>query len=291
MNAVTRSTADRAVVLVAVLLLAGAAALRAAPKDGKDAPGQVQATQAPTGPGQAGPGRGDTGRSDGDRSRKVDDWFDDKANHGYAAAQAKIEQAARKAADAGAPEEILVERLSEGAAKNADVATLERALQEEAARLAALALAVDAAVPDLADDERTAVIREGAIAMRAGVDAATIGELVRWSVGAGQQLRRTMAALAALGPLQRTLGLDASGDLALVGAMVRSREKPSSFASFASLLAEAHGRGMDARVLVETSIAVLARRGTFLAVRQELDRLLREGARTPATGDSRRLSP
>lgn len=279
-----RSTPRRAAVLLVALLLIGAAAVSAASKDGQGAGGQAQDGQGRTGQGQdgqahadrdqAGQGHDDAGRSESAPSKKVETWFDDKANHGYAAAKAKIEQAVRKAAVAGVPEEILVERLSEGAAKNADVATLERAVQEEAARLAALAGAIDAAAADLTTKERTDAIREAALAMRAGVDAATIGQIVRWSVGAGQELRRTIAALAALCTLQRTLELGSYETLALVGAMVRSREKPSRFASFASLLAEAHGRGMDARVLVETSVAVLARRGTFLAVRQELERKL-----------------
>ncbi len=169
---------------------------------------------------------------------------------------------------------MLVDRLEEGAAKNTGVDTLERALQEEAARLAELAGIIDQAIPDLADDDRAEAIREGAISLRAGMDLVTIGQVIRWSVGAELELRRTVAALAALGPCHRALALGIYEDLALVGAMVRSREKPSGYAAFASLLASAHERGMDTRVLVETSVAVLARHGTFLTVRQELDRKL-----------------
>jgi predicted TIM-barrel fold metal-dependent hydrolase len=246
-----RTTADRMPALLVVLLLAGASWAASAAKNDKGGNGQ---------------GNG--------QEKKVEAWFDDTSNHGYAAAKAGIERAAQAASQAGVPEKILVERLEEGAAKNTEVATLERALQEEAARLIGLAGIFDQDMPHLEDEDRAEAIREGAIALRAGMDIATIEQVIRWCVGAGLELHRTMAALAALGPHHRALALGVYEDLALVGAMVRARERPSGYAAFASLLASAHERGMDTRVLVETSVAVLARRGTFLAVRQELDRKL-----------------
>jgi predicted TIM-barrel fold metal-dependent hydrolase len=246
-----RTTADRMPALLVVLLLAGASWAAGAAKNDK--------------------GGNDQGNG---QEKKVEAWFDDTSNHGYAVAKAGIERAAQAASQAGVPEKMLVERLEEGAAKNTEVATLERALQEEAARLIGLAGIFDQDMPHLEDEDRAEAIREGAIALRAGMDIATIEQVIRWSVGAGLELHRTMAALAALGPHHRALALGVYEDLALVGAMVRARERPSGYAAFASLLASAHERGMDTRVLVETSVAVLARRGTFLAVRQELDRKL-----------------
>jgi len=252
---VMRTTVGRVLALFVVLLLANASRAAGAAKNGQ------------------GDGQGGNGQGNG-QEKKVEAWFDDTSNHGYAAAKTGIERAAQAASRAGVPEKMLVERLEEGAAKNTEVATLERALQEEAARLIGLAGIFDQAMPDLEDDDRAEAIREGAIALRAGMDIATIEQVIRWSVGAGLELRHTLAALAALGPHHRALALGVYEDLALVGAMVRSRERPSSYAAFASLLASASERGMDTRVLVETSVAMLARRGTFLAVRQELDRKL-----------------
>ena len=51
--------------------------------------------------------------------------------------RSEIEQAAKIALEAQAPEELLVERLAEGAAKGVPPATLQRAMEEEADTLAA----------------------------------------------------------------------------------------------------------------------------------------------------------
>ncbi len=206
---------------------------------------------------------------------KVGAWFDQASHQGYAEAQSQVEKAADQAAQAGVPEDLLVERLDEGAAKQVAAPVLERALQEDAARLAALAGLFDRTLPKLTQDERTDALREGGIAMRAGMDIATIERAIGWTVDTGQEPRRVMAALAAVASLQRPLDLGPDDELSMARALARSREAPPRYGSFVSLLASARARGLDSRSLVATTIAVLSRAGTFLAVQQELDRKLR----------------
>jgi hypothetical protein len=202
-------------------------------------------------------------------------WFDDASHGQYASAEPRVEQAAGDAARAGVPEGLLIERLDEGAAKQVAAPVLERALQEDAARLATIAALVDGAFPRLAAGERTDALREGAIALRAGMTADTVGRAIEWTAGSGQEPGRTMAALATVASLGRAVELDDSKQLALVQALVRSREPPSRYGSFVSLLSAARARGLDSGAVVSKTLAALSARGTFLAVQQELERALR----------------
>lgn len=204
--------------------------------------------------------------------KKVGEWFGGKDGAPYGEVKPAIEQAAGQALAARVPEELLVERLAEGAAKGVAPEVLQRAMVEEAGVLAAIAAVLDARLPRLGADDRTEALRLGALAARGGIGTATVDAAVAWTVEGGRDLDRTMSALVAAASLHRGLGLDADRALALVRAFALSKEKTTRFGAFVSLLSGARARGLAADTVVEAALAALAEGRTFLAVQRELDR-------------------
>jgi hypothetical protein len=204
--------------------------------------------------------------------KKVGEWFGGKDGAPYDGVKPAIEKATDQALAARVPEELLVERLAEGAAKGVAPEVLQRAMVEEAGALATIAGVLDTRLPRLGADDRTEALRLGALAARGGIGTSTIDAAVAWTVEAGRDLGRTMSALVAVASLHRGLGLDADRGLALVRAFSLSKEKTSRFGAFVSLMSGARARGLAAETVVEAALAALAEGRTFLALQRELDR-------------------
>ena len=204
--------------------------------------------------------------------KKVAAWFGGKDGAPYGEVQPAIEKAADEAVAARVPEELLVERLAEGAAKGVVPEVMQRAMEEGASALAALAKILDDRVPRLESGPRTDALRLGAIAMRGGLDVRTVDAAVAWTVEGGREVGRTMSALVAVASLHRGLDLDADRALALAKAFSLSQEKTSRFSAFVSLLSGARARGLAADTVVDAALSALAEGRTFLALQRELDR-------------------
>ena len=106
--------------------------------------------------------------------RNVAEWFGGESGARYGEVQGAIERAAEAALAARVPEELLVERLAEGAAKGVAPDVLRRAVEDDAAALAALAAILDGRMPRLDAGARTEALRLGAIAVRGGIGIGTV---------------------------------------------------------------------------------------------------------------------
>lgn len=206
------------------------------------------------------------------QQRKVEDWLGGKQGEAYREVAPAIVEAARTAREASVPDELIVERLTEGAAKSVAPDVLQRALEQDAANLAAFAAILDRRLPALDPADRTEALRLGASAARGGIEPATLDEAVAWAREGGHELGRTLSALVAVASLRRGLGLDQRAALALAEAFVRSKEKTNRFAAFVSLLSGARARGLSAQTVVEAALSALAEGRTFLALERELNR-------------------
>ena len=151
--------------------------------------------------------------------RNVAEWFGGESGARYGEVQGAIERAAEAALAARVPEELLVERLAEGAAKGVAPDVLRRAVEDDAAALAALAAILDGRMPRLDASARTEALRLGAIAVRGGIGIGTVETAVVRTIDGGRDLGRTMSALVAAAALHRGLALDAARGLALAEAV------------------------------------------------------------------------
>ena len=204
--------------------------------------------------------------------RNVAEWFGGESGARYGEVQGAIERAAEAALAARVPEELLVERLAEGAAKGVAPDVLRRAVEDDAAALAALAAILDGRMPRLDAGARTEALRLGAIAVRGGIGIGTVETAVVRTIDGGRDLGRTMSALVAAAALHRGLALDAARGLALAEAFALSKEPTSRFGAFVSLMAGARARGLAAETVVDAALSALAEGRTFLALQRELDR-------------------
>jgi len=204
--------------------------------------------------------------------KKVAAWFGGRDGAPYGGVQPAVEEAAEAALAARVPEELLVERLAEGAAKGVAPEVMQRAMEEGAGTLAALAQILDGRVPRLEPSLRTEALRLGSIALRGGIDAPAFDAAVAWTVETGGDLGRTLSALVAVSSLHRGLALDAERGLALAKAFALSKEATSRFGAFISLLSGARARGLAADTVVDAALSALAGGRTFLTLQRELDR-------------------
>lgn len=204
--------------------------------------------------------------------RKVEDWFGGTQGEAYREVAPAIVQAAQAAREARVPDELIVERLTEGAAKSVAPDVLQRAMEQDVDNLAAFASVLDRRLPRLDPADRTEALRLGASAARGGIEPQTLDAAVAWTLEDGHELGRALSALVAVASLRRSLALDQSAALALAKAFVRSKEKTSRFAAFVSLLSGARARGLSAQTVTDTALAALAEGRTFLALERELNR-------------------
>lgn len=188
----------------------------------------------------------------------------------YAGARDALAAMAERAAVAGVPLEALMLRVREAAAKRSDQAPMLAALGGDLARWIELAALLRGTGWPPAAQAPEFFVAAGA-AMRNGIDAASLSELLSWSVQAKAAPERVAAAMIAAAGLVPVLGRGGAGRAAL--ALAASRLRPGDFDAAAALVVSAAARGARAAELLAACEDILGRRGTLRDLERRLGRL------------------
>lgn len=187
----------------------------------------------------------------------------------YAGARDALAAMAERAAKAGVPIEALMLRVREAAAKRSDQALMLAALEGDLARWIELAALLRGTGWPPAAQAPEFFVAAGA-ALRNGLDAASLSELMSWSVRAKAAPERVGAAMIAAAGLVPALGHGGAARAAL--ALAASRLRPGEFAAAAASLVSAAARGARAAELIVALEDVLGRRGTLRDLERRLGR-------------------
>lgn len=187
----------------------------------------------------------------------------------YAGARDALAAMAERAAGAGVPIEALMLRVREAAAKRSDQALMLAALEGDLARWIELAALLRGTAWPPAAQAPEFFVAAGA-ALRNGLDAASLSELMSWSIRAKAAPERVGAAMIAAAGLVPALGRDGAARAAL--ALAASRLRPGEFDAAAASLASAAARGARAAELIAALEDVLGRRGTLRDLERRVGR-------------------
>lgn len=187
----------------------------------------------------------------------------------YAGARDALAGLAERAASAGVPVGAIMLRVREAAAKRTDQGLLLAALEDDLARWTELAALLRGSGWPPAAQAPEFYAAAGA-ALRNGLDASTLGELMGWSARSKAAPERVGAAMLAASALAPALGRADAARCAR--ALAASRLRPAEFDAAAGLLIAAAARGARAAELTAALEDVLGRRGTLRELERRLGR-------------------
>jgi hypothetical protein len=187
----------------------------------------------------------------------------------YAGAREALATMAERAIGAEVPLGAIMLRVREAAAKRVDPETLVAALELDLARWIELAASLRGSAWPPAAQAPEFFVAAGA-ALRNGLDAASLSELISWSVRAKAAPERVAAAMIAAAGLVPALGRSGASRAAL--ALAASRLRSGEFDAAAASLASAAARGTRAAELIAALEDVLGRRGTLRDLERRLGR-------------------
>lgn len=187
----------------------------------------------------------------------------------FAGAREALAAMAERAAGAGVPLGAIMLRVREAAAKRVDPETLVAALELDLARWIELAALLRGTGWPPTAHAPEFFVAAGA-ALRNGLDAASLSELMSWSIRAKAAPERVGAAMIAAAGLVPALGRSGAARAAL--ALAASRLRPGEFDAAAASLVSASARGARAAELIAALEDVLGRRGTLRDLERRVGR-------------------
>jgi len=201
---------------------------------------------------------------------ELTDWFRLSQAKAYLSLRPDLEGLRDRLAEADVPTELLVERVKEGAAKKVSPERLLAALREDSDRFLFLSSSYSRLPRDAAATEnRLRFIRDGAIAMRSGIEGGIFDACLAGLASGG--LQRRLAALLAVAAVNARFPLGGEDIPPLVLALDASSERDSRFSRLSSVFVRARGLGLDTRWTSSRAIAILSAGGNLFTLESDID--------------------
>jgi len=209
---------------------------------------------------------------------ELDSWFDtDVRGPAYASIRQDLAFLADALGNRNIPVKLLVDRLSEGAAKKIPPDKLLEALRKDSEDLIFIGALYESGYPAVAGDARAQkeCLLLGGLILRSGIGREDFEACLPQAGSESPAVKRSLDALLAVASVHRRSPLASAQILRLTQALYSSPEKSGRFPSLSSLFVRYRSGGLAQAEIAEAVIGVFERGGGFMQAENEISRRIK----------------
>jgi hypothetical protein len=204
----------------------------------------------------------------------LSDWYASSSSAArYESVRGELSAVLAEAKRRKVPEELMIGRLAEGAEKRVPSQRLLAALRIDLENYALVLDMIVRSMPDSLEPRvRLELLERGGVALRSGMDAGIMDEVLAAAPEGRAGKRRAIDALIAVAAADSRVPLGREGKRALALSLVSSTEKDARFSLLSSLFIRGKAAKISARDLVASAVSIFDSGGGFLQLENEITR-------------------